>query len=179
MRVDKHVERILVTHNKIIKSINKCADWLNEKFKNESVILVGVLKGCTPFVGHLLPKLNIDVVLDFISVSSYSNGTKQDENIKIKNLMFDIKGKNIIVADDVIDSGRTLKAIKDLFISNGAKSVTLITLVDKKEGRKIDFDADYSCLSLPNEWIVGWGFDIKESFRNLPYIGVLKKEYQQ
>ena len=81
MRVDKHIERVLVTHNKIIKSINKCANWLNEKFKDESVVLVGILKGCTPFVGHLLPKLNIDVVLEFISVSSYSSGTKQDEDI--------------------------------------------------------------------------------------------------
>ncbi|WPL39011.1 hypoxanthine phosphoribosyltransferase [Malacoplasma iowae] len=179
MRIDKHVEKILVTHNKIIKSINKCADWINSKFKNQSVVLIGVLKGCTPFVGHLLPKLKIDLVLDFISVSSYANGVKQDENIKIKNLMVDVKDKNVIIADDVIDSGRTLKALKDMFISYGAKSVTLVTLVDKKEGRKIDFDVDYSCLSLPNEWIVGWGFDIKESFRNLPYIGILKKEYQQ
>ena len=139
-------------------------------------VLVALLKGSVPFAAELMKYIDIDMEIEFMDVSSYE-GTKSTGEIKIiKDLDRSIKDCDVIIVEDIVDTGKTLKTVKELLYSKGAKDVKVATLLDKKYGRVVDIEADYVGFDIPDEFVVGYGLDFNQKFRNLPFVGVLKEE---
>lgn len=180
-KIDRRVEEIIFTNQDILDAIDKAAKWINTKMKKskEKYMLVGILKGCVPFVGSILSKIEGDISLDFFAVTSYRAGIKQSSPKIVLDMAQDVSGKNIIILEDIVDTGQTLKFIIDLLKKRNAKSVLLVTLFSKPGALKNNLKIDYIGLNLPNKWVVGFGLDHNEFGRNLPYVGTLKKEYQK
>lgn len=171
------VEKILVDEEKIRVAVNRIAENLNRDLGDESLLVIIILKGSTPFAMDLIRKLNMPVQLDFMQVSSYGKSTESAGFINIKrDIEQDISGKNILIVEDIIDSGNTLYKLKTLFESRNAKSVRICTMLDKPSRRVVDVAVDYVGYEIPDEFVVGYGLDYDENYRNLPYIGVLKRE---
>ncbi|WP_027123715.1 phosphoribosyltransferase [Mycoplasmoides pirum] len=179
-KIDPAIEKILFTYEEILAGIKKCANWINRKIKlDEEYIMINVLKGSLPFGGHLLPLIKGDIKLDFFSVSSYQTGTNQTIPRIILDTTNNVENKNVIIVEDIIDSGTTLKFLIEILKQRKAKSIILISLFHKKQNALHKFDIDMmSPLTLPNEWVVGFGLDCNNKWRNLPYLGILKKEYR-
>ncbi|MCV3754225.1 hypoxanthine phosphoribosyltransferase [Ureaplasma zalophigenitalium] len=175
--VDKRIKQVLITEEEINTRIRDAAEWINTNYAHQSPIMIGILKGCIPFLGKLLPHVNVDLRLDFMAISSFQgNIVAQTEPEIITDLKFSVQGEDIILVEDIVDTGRTIKKVINLLLARGANSVKVLTLVDKKEGRKVDLVADFVCFDIPLVFIVGFGLDYKELMRNLPYIGILKEE---
>lgn len=179
-KIDPRIKEILITEEQINQRISDAANWINKEYQNKEPIMVGILKGCIPFIGKLLPQITVDLRLDFLAISSFKGGIKAaTEPEIITDLKFEVKDQDIILVEDIVDTGRTIKKVIELLESRGAKSIKLVTLVDKKEGRKVELEADFVCWDIPLVFIVGFGLDYKEIMRNLPYIGILKEEVYQ
>jgi len=171
------IEKILITEEEIQKKIKEIGKVLTEEYKDRFPLAVGVLKGAMPFMADLLKHIDTYLEMDFMDVSSYGGKTKSSGEVKIiKDLNTSVEGRDILIIEDIIDSGLTLNYLVDLFRYRKAKSVKIVTLLDKPEGRKVDIQADYRCFIIPNEFVVGYGLDYEEKYRNLPYVGVLKPE---
>lgn len=171
------VEKILVDEEKIKVAVNRIAENLNRDLCGEPLLVIVILKGSTPFAMDLIRKLNMPVQLDFMQVSSYGKSTESAGFINIKrDIEQDISGKNILIVEDIIDSGNTLYKLKTLFESRSAKSVKICTMLDKPSRRVVDVAVDYVGYEIPDEFVVGYGLDYDENYRNLPYIGVLKRD---
>ena len=175
--LDQDIKKVLISHEEIVAAAQKLGAKLTEDYQGKNPILVGVLKGSVPFMAELIKHIDTHIEMDFMVVSSYHGGTASSGVIKImKDLDQDITGRHILFIEDIIDTGQTLRNLRDLFKERQAASVKIATLVDKPEGRLVDIEADYTCFEVPNEFLVGYGLDYKENYRNLPYIGVLKEE---
>lgn len=175
---DCRISEIILSEKQIKKGIKRAAKWINSEFKDKQPIIIGILKGCIPFYGKIIPQLTIDCYTEFMAVYSFHGGTQASTEPEIKlDISTEIQGKDLIILEDIIDTARTLSKIKNRLLENGAKSVTIVTLLDKPTGRKVDLKADYSCFKIPDKFLVGFGLDYKELFRNLPYVGVLKPEF--
>ena len=173
----KDVERILVSEEDIRLAVNRIAESLNSDLNGEPLLVIIILKGSTPFAMDLIRKLKMPVQLDFMQVSSYGKSTESAGFINIKrDIEQDVSGKNVLIVEDIIDSGNTLYKLKTLFESKNAKSVRICTMLDKPSRRVVDVDVDYVGYEIPDEFAVGYGLDYNENYRNLPYIGVLKRE---
>lgn len=173
----KDVERILISEEEINSSVNKIAAQINKDLNGEPLLVVCILKGSTPFAMDLIKKLTMPVELDFMQVSSYGKSTASSGFINLKkDLEQDITGKNILIVEDIIDSGNTLFKVKTLFESRKAKSVRICTMLDKPSRRVVDVKVNYIGHEIPDEFVVGYGLDYNEQYRNLPYIGVLKRD---
>lgn len=169
------IEKICVSKEQIEEMIQKISAQINEDYKGKKPLFIGLLKGCNPFMIDLIKHIDLYCTLDYMDVSSYK-GTKSSGTVTIRHdLETDVQGKDVIVVDDILDTGRTLQAVYELLLSRKANSVKLCVLLDKPEGRKINIQADYVGGLVPNEFVVGYGLDYNEYYRNLPYIGVLKK----
>lgn len=177
--MDKRIEEVLISEEQLKIGISDAANWLNSNYTSEQCpVLVGILKGCIPFIGAIMPLLKFDFVIDFVTASSFKGGLSGDSCIDLFiNLSHDIKNKDVIILEDIIDTARTLKLVIEKLHELGAKSIKIVTLLDKKDGRLVELNADYSCFDIPNKFIVGFGLDYMEILRNLPYIGILKDEY--
>ncbi len=174
----KIIKEVLVTEEEIQKGINLSAEWINTNYKDKKPIIVGILKGCIPFIGAIIPKLKITHTLDFITINSFMGQTKAvGEPQLVTDINFNVEDKEIIIVEDIIDSGKTIKLIVDLLKQLGAKDVKIIALINKKEGRKIKLEPDYYCFSIPLHFIIGFGLDYKGYFRNLPFIGILSDDF--
>lgn len=172
----KDVERILVSEEDIKLAVSRIADNLNRDLGGEPLLVVIILKGSTPFAMDLIRKLDMPVQLDFMQVSSYGKSTESAGFINIKrDIEQDVSGKNILIVEDIIDSGNTLFKLKTLFESKKAKSVRICTMLDKPSRRVVDVPVDYVGYEIPDEFAIGYGLDYNEDYRNLPYIGVLKR----
>ncbi len=170
------IEKICFTKDQIEQMTQKIGNQINEDYKGKKPLFIGLLKGCNPFMIDLIKHINLYCTLDYMDVSSYK-GTTSSGTVTIRHdLETDVQGKDIIVVDDILDTGRTLQAVYELLLSRKANSVKLCVLLDKPEGRKVNIHADYVGGLVPNEFVVGYGLDYNEYYRNLPYIGVLKKE---
>lgn len=170
------IQKILLSKEEITSICQKLGHQIEEDYKDKKPVLVGLLKGCMPFMSDLFKCINSYVYLDYMSVSSYE-GTSSTGVIKInKDVSTDITGKDVIVIDDIIDTGHTLKYITKYFLDKGARSVKTCCLLDKPEGRKVEISADYVGHVIPNEFVVGYGLDYDGLYRNLDFIGVLKPE---
>lgn len=169
--------RVLIEENDVDARINEIGYQISKKYKGETVHLICVLKGGAFFMCELAKRITIDVSMDFMSVSSYGSGTVSSGTVKIvKDLDESIEGKHVIIVEDIIDSGRTLKALKEMLLQRNPKSMEICTLLDKPERRVVDVDVQYTCFNIPDEFVVGYGLDYNQKYRNLPYIGVVEPE---
>ncbi|WP_174734832.1 hypoxanthine phosphoribosyltransferase [Mesobacillus harenae] len=171
------IEKILYTEEAIQAQVKVLAGQLTEKYKDSFPLAIGVLKGAMPFMGDLLKRIDTYLEMDFMDVSSYGGTTVSSGEVKIlKDLDTSVEGRDILIVEDIIDTGLTLSYLVELFRYRKAKSITIVTLLDKPSGRKADLQADYVGFIVPDEFVVGYGLDYAEKYRNLPYIGVLKPE---
>ena len=175
--LEQDIKKILISHAEIVTAARELGQKLTEDYQGKNPILVGILKGSVPFMAELIKHIDTHIELDFMLVSSYHGGTSSSGVINIiKDMDQDIKGRDILFVEDIIDTGKTLKSLKELFEGRQPASVKIATLLDKPEGRLVEIEADYTCFTIPNEFVVGYGLDYDENYRNLPYIGVLKEE---
>lgn len=170
--------RVLLTEEEVNKKISEVAAQINKDYEGKEVHLICILKGGVFFTCELAKRLTIPVSLDFMSVSSYGSDTKSSGVVKIiKDLDEPLEGKNVIIVEDIIDSGRTLAYLIEVLKQRGPKSIRLCTLLDKPERRvKKQVKVDYTCFTIPDEFVVGYGLDYDQKYRNLPYIGVVEVE---
>ena len=172
----RDIERILISEEEIQKKVAEMGKKISEDFRDKDPLFVGVLKGCFIFMADLMRYVDIRCSMDFMAVSSYS-GTSSTGAVKInKDLSEDIEGRHVIIVEDILDSGVTLNYLKNFLMVRKPASISIATLMDKPARRKADVYADYSCFEIPDAFVVGYGLDYNERYRNLPYIGVLKSE---
>ena len=172
----RDIERILISEEEIQKKVAEMGKKISEDFRDKDPLFVGVLKGCFIFMADLMRYVDIHCSMDFMAVSSYS-GTSSTGAVKInKDLSEDIEGRHVIIVEDILDSGVTLSYLKQYLMVRKPASISIATLMDKPARRKADVYADYSCFEIPDAFVVGYGLDYNERYRNLPYIGVLKPE---
>ena len=171
------IERVLVSEEEIDKIAKDLGVILTEEYKDKFPIVIGLLKGCVPFMAKLITEIKCHIELGFMDVSSYHGGIESTGDIKIKkDLDIPVQDRHVIITEDIVDTGRTIKVIMDLLKYRGAKSVSVVTLLDKPAGRVVNLDPEYIGVTIPKEFVVGYGLDYDEKYRNLPYVGVLKKE---
>lgn len=167
--------RVLLSEEEVDKKIAEIGKQISEDYHGEPVHLICVLKGGVFFTCELAKRLTIPVSMDFMSVSSYGAATKSSGVVKIiKDLDEGIEGKNVLVVEDIIDSGRTLSYLLENLKNRNPKSLKLCTLLDKPERRVVEVNVDYTCFNIPDEFVVGYGLDYAQKYRNLPYIGVVE-----
>lgn len=167
--------RVLLSEEEVDKRIAEIAAKISEDYHGEAAHLICVLKGGVFFTCELAKRLTVPVSMDFMSVSSYGADTKSSGTVKIiKDLDDGIEGKNVLVVEDIIDSGRTLSYLLKNLKNRRPKSLKLCTLLDKPERRVAEVDVDYTCFNIPDEFVVGYGLDYAQKYRNLPYIGVVE-----
>lgn len=172
----RDIERILISEEEIQQKVSEMGKKISDDFRDKDPLFVGVLKGCFIFMADLMRYVDIRCSMDFMAVSSYS-GTSSTGAVKInKDLSEDIEGRHIIIVEDILDSGVTLSYLKQYLMVRKPASISIATLMDKPARRKADIYADYSCFEIPDAFVVGYGLDYNERYRNLPYIGVLKPE---
>ena len=170
----------MISEEEIQTKAKELGAALTEEYKDKFPLAVGVLKGAMPFMGDLLKHMNTYLEMDFMDVSSYGNQTVSTGEVKIiKDLDTSVEGRDILIIEDIIDSGLTLSYLVELFRYRKAKSIKIVTLLDKPSGRKADIEADFVGFEVPDAFVVGYGLDYAEKYRNLPFIGVLKPEVYQ
>ncbi len=175
--MERDIKEILLTEEDIRNKVDELGEKITKDHKDEELILIGVLKGANVFMSDLMRKINKPIEIDFISVSSYGHSTESSGVVRIlKDLDSEIEGKNVIIVEDIIDSGLTLNYLIQNFKTRKPKSVKICTLLDKPERRKVDIKIDYKGFVIPDEFIVGYGIDYAEGYRNLPYVATLKEE---
>ncbi|MBQ8183634.1 MAG: hypoxanthine phosphoribosyltransferase [Clostridia bacterium] len=172
----KDIEKVLISQEELSKIVKDLGAKISEEYKDRDLLLVSILKGSVIFMADLMREITIPCNIDFMAVSSYGSGTKSSGVVKIiKDLDKSIEGKDLLIVEDILDSGRTLNYIREILLARNPKSIRICTLFDKPERREVDLYADYIGSRVPNEFIVGYGLDYNEYYRNLPYIGVLKE----
>ncbi len=171
------IEKILVSEEQIDEIARRLGKQLTEDYKDKFPIVVGLLKGCVPFMGRLITEIDCHIEIEFMDVSSYHGGIESSGDIQIKkDLSVPVQDRHVIIAEDIVDTGKTIRVVMDLLLYRGAKSVSVVTLLDKPAGRVVNLDPEYIGVTIPKEFVVGYGLDYEEKYRNLPYVGVLKKE---
>ncbi|MBE5884828.1 MAG: hypoxanthine phosphoribosyltransferase [Lachnospiraceae bacterium] len=169
--------RVLIPEEEVDKKIREMAAEISKKYEGKTLHLVCVLRGGVFFMCELAKRLTVPVTLDFMSVSSYGDGTESSGQIKIvKDLDDSIEGKDVLVVEDIIDSGRTLSKLMELLESRKPESLALCTLLDKPERRVVEVDVDYTGFQIPDLFVVGYGLDCAQQHRNYPYVGVVENE---
>ena len=171
------VLRVLLSEDEIREKVRELGGKITADYKNSNLMLVTVLKGAVVFLADLMRQIDVPAEIDFMVVYSYGSGVKSSGVVKIvKDLDVPLAGKDILIVEDILDSGLTLSYIKELLESRGPRSIRIATLLDKPSRRKVDLQADYIGFSVPDEFVIGYGLDYDEKYRNLPYIGILKPE---
>ena len=172
----KDIDRILLTEEQIEKRCGELGKQIDKDYEGKNPLLVGLLKGSVPFMAELIKHITLDCEIDFMDVSSYE-GTESVGDVRIdKDLDSSVRGVDIILVEDIIDTGRTLKKVREFLESKGAASVKIVTLLNKESRRVVDIKGDYVGFDVPNYFVVGYGLDYNQKYRNLPYVGVLKEE---
>ena len=170
-------EKILFTEEKIKNKVMELGKKINEDNNEEDLVIIGILRGAFIFMSDIVRHIETPVKIDFFSLSSYGQGSNSSGVVKIrKDIDTDITGKNVIVVEDIVDTGLTLNYIKKYLENHNPKSVKLCTLLDKPTAHKADIKIDYLGFEIENHFVVGYGLDYAENYRNLPYIAILKKE---
>lgn len=173
--MNNDIQKVLYSSDQLDRRMDEIATVLNKKYQNDRPIVVPVLNGAMIFAADMLKKLNFQLNVEPIKASSYE-GAQSTGKVKIvQDLKSDVKGRSVIFLEDIIDTGRTLKFLTEEMKRRGAKSVEVISMLDKPETRVVDFRADHYCFKAPDEFLVGYGLDYAGLYRNLPYVGVLKK----
>lgn len=171
------IESVLFSEEKLAEIVQRIGRQISEDYKGKNLLMVSVLKGSVVFMADLMRAITIPCSIDFMCVSSYGSGTKTSGVVKIiKDLDINLKGYDLLVVEDILDSGLTLSYILEILQSRSPKSVKLCTLFDKPDRRTADIKPDYVGTVVPDEFIVGYGLDYDENYRNLPFVGILKPE---
>ena len=174
------IEQILVTEEQITTRIKEMGKQITEDYKGSELVLIGILKGVVPFYAAIAQAIDLQVQEDFMSVSSYGAGTVSSGKLIIrKDIDIDIEGKNVLILEDILDSGRTLRGVMQMFEAKRPKSVKICTLLDKPAGRVEQVEAAYAGFTVPDAFVVGYGLDYAGYYRNLPFVGVLKPHVYQ
>ncbi|MFQ7473033.1 MAG: hypoxanthine phosphoribosyltransferase [Anaerovoracaceae bacterium] len=167
---------VMITQQQINERAAEIGRQIEADFKDEEIVLVGILRGAVLWMADIMKNVDLDMIIDFMAVSSYGSSTKSSGIVKInKDLDTDIEGKNVIIVEDIVDSGTTLNYLKGYFENRDAKQVRICTLLDKPDGRKVDIDVDYIGFTVDDKFIVGYGLDYDQRYRNLPYITYLQE----
>jgi hypoxanthine phosphoribosyltransferase len=170
------IEKVYYSEETLHNIVAELGRKISEDYKDKNLLLVSVLKGSIVFMADLMREITVPCEIDFMCVSSYQSGTTSTGAIKIiKDLDINLEGYDILIVEDILDSGNTLFYLKKLLLDRNPASIKICTLFDKAERREVDLYADYIGAPVPNEFIVGYGLDYNEYYRNLPYIGVLKR----
>lgn len=172
------IEKVYYSEETLREIVAELGKKISEDYKDKNLLLVSVLKGSVVFMADLMREITVPCEIDFMCVSSYKNGTTSSGAVKIiKDLDINLEGKDVLIVEDILDSGRTLSYLKSVLMTRNPRSFKICTLLDKPERRAVpDLFADYSGAEVPDEFVVGYGLDYAEKYRNLPYIGVLKRE---
>ena len=166
--------KILVTREEISAAVKKLGQQITKDYEGRELMVVGILKGAIVFYSDLIREIDLPLRTDFMAVSSYGSATKSSGVVQLrKDLDRPIEGMDVLIVEDIVDSGMTLSYLKRVFADRGAASVRIATLLDKPARRRVDLKADYFCFVIPDEFVVGYGLDYDEKYRNLPDIGVL------
>lgn len=169
------ITKTMLSEEEIKAKVIELGKQIEKDFQGQDLLVVGILKGASVFVADLIRNINLDVNIDFMSVSSYGNSTESSGSVKIlKDLDVDIKGKNVLIVEDIIDSGLTLSNLTKELNTREPKSLKICTLLDKPQRRKVNIPVDYVGFVIEDKFIVGYGIDYAEKYRNLPYIGVVE-----
>lgn len=168
---------VLLSEEKVNARIRELGELISKEYAGKSIHVIGILKGGSFFMCELAKRITVPVTIDFMSVSSYGSSTESSGVVKVvKNLDESLIGKNVLVVEDIIDTGRTISYLMELLKGKGAADVKLCALLDKPERRVVDVKADYIGFQIPDEFVVGYGLDYAQRYRNLPYIGIVKFE---
>lgn len=181
MMFGSEIDKVLVSEEQIRERCKELGAELTKAYEQEAdkLLVVALLKGSVPFLSELIKRIELPLEIDFMDVSSY-DGTESIGDVKIiKDLDCSVKGMDILLVEDIIDTGRTVYEVKKLLYNKGAQRVRVVSLLDKPERRVVNIEADYVGYVVPNEFVVGFGLDYNQKYRNLPYIGVLKPEVYQ
>ena len=174
--MDKSIERVMLSEEQIAKRVKEVAAQLDRLYEGRRPLVVCILKGSVVVFADLIRHMTTPLELDFMAVSSYGAGTESTGRLKVtKDLTTDIAGRDVLIVEDIIDSGNTLYNLKKMLISRAPASVNIVTLLDKPERREAPMEPEYTCFVIEDEFVVGYGMDYAEEYRNLPYIGVLKR----
>ena len=169
------LEKIMITRDEIQTQVKEVAKRISADYQGKTPVVVCILKGAVMFFADLLRELDFPLVTDFMAISSYGSSTKSTGVVKlVKDLDRDICGRDVLVVEDIVDSGRTLSYLMEMLKDRGPASLHLCTLLDKPERRVVDVDVDYTGFQIPDEFVVGYGLDYEQRYRNLPYIGVVE-----
>ena len=178
--LEKDIQEVLFSEEQLKTRVNEIAQEIERDYAGKEIMLISVLRGSFIFMADLCRAIDLDCTLDFMSVSSYGKGTSSSGQVQItKDLSEDISGRHIIVVEDILDSGLTLSYLRELLRDRHPNSIKIVTLLNKPARRTADIQPDYCCFEVPDEFVVGYGLDFDERYRNLPYVGVLKEEVYQ
>ncbi len=177
MSLNNDILKVLVSEEELKAKCAEMGAQITKDYEGKNLVLVTVLKGAVVYMTDLMRNIDLPCTIDFMVVSSYGSGTKTSGVVKIvKDLDQDLSGKDILIVEDILDSGMTLSYLKELLLSRNPSSIRIATLLDKPSRRMVDLKADYIGYEVPDEFVVGYGLDYDEKYRNLPYVGVLKPE---
>ena len=172
----KDLESVLISEYQLEDIVNTLADEINTDYNDEELVMIVILKGSMVFASDLMRKLNMPVHLEFMKASSYGVGTTSSKVVNVAlDIKVDIEGKNVLLVEDIIDSGNTLSNLKAMLLKRNPKSLKLCTLLDKPDRRETDVQPEYVGTIIPDEFVVGYGLDYAENYRQLPYIGILSR----
>ena len=172
--------RVMLSEEELEQRIRELGAQISADYEGESVMMVCILKGAAMFACELAKRITVPVIMEFMATSSYGSGTVSSGEVKIKkDLDLSPEGKNILIVEDIIDSGNTLNFLSHLFEERNAKSVKMVTMLDKPDRREVDVAVDYTGFTIPDEFVVGYGLDYDQRYRNLPYIGVIEPAEMQ
>ena len=175
--MDRDVKEVLLSREQIKEICERLGEEITRDYKGKKLLLVSVLKGAVVFMADIMREIKLPCTIDFMAVSSYQNSTKSSGVVQFKkDLDISVEGYDVLIIEDILDSGLSLKHITEILKCRGAASLKICAFLDKPSNRKCDITADYVGATVPNEFIVGYGLDYAEKYRNLPYIGILKPE---
>ena len=176
--MENDIEKVYYSAEELSAVVKKLGAQISADYKGKNLMLVSILKGSVVFMADLMRAITVPCEIDFMCVSSYGNSTENKSGAVriLKDLEVNLEGRDVLLVEDILDSGRTLSYVISVLRTRNPKSIKICTLLDKPERRVVDLKADYSGTSVPDEFVVGYGLDYAEKYRNLPYIGVLKKE---
>ena len=169
------IESILISEDRLMKRVEELGKEISEDFKGEDILLVGLLKGSVIFLADLVRKVTVPCMIDFMSVTSYGNDIESSGEVRfLKDLDSDINGKNVVIVEDIIDTGLTLREVLKVLKARNPKTLKVCTLLNKVSRRLVDIAVDYNGFDIPDAFVVGYGLDYAQRYRNLNYIGILK-----
>ena len=170
------IERVLLSETQIAERVKEVAKKIDEEYQGKEVIAVCILKGSVIFFADLIRAMKTPVNIEFMKVSSYGFGTSSSGRLSVSlDILSNIEGKDVLIVEDIIDSGNTMYALKDMLKTRNPASIRIVTLLDKPARRVMDINADYTCFEIEDEFVIGYGLDYAEKYRDLPYVGILSR----